>query len=540
MDESAKPESTGAAPASPPASQPARPPRSRFRRWTRRIFKVSAVLFIALVIASIGLRTYYRVVGHGELRAAQAKLDAEEPGWQIGDLQTSREKTRPPENENSAPVVAWVYTLIPNSWQFFAEVRSKSDPDEPRPRNRKLPPSELLIGPHDMAEFQLRAWERLNNRHTEEPATLDKLAESTELARALGLTLRTMPRGYRAIEFKDDPLDVSMEPIDGARRLAKLMWDDAMLAAHSGEPVRGLQAAQAGLNVGRSIGDEPHLISQLVRAACGLVAADATARVLGLTDPKNALDELNDLQRAMLAEAEEPILLVAMRAERAVMHMMFENTDNAKLASFFSAYGKSNEAHSRTERLGRWYLDGFFHRDHAKFLELSSKAVAVAKLPSHQQMEGMQHIKEEIKALRNGTWNRFSYWRCCLFLPAFEKMTESTLRHKAVMATTATAIACERFRLTRGRWPKSLDEIPKDILSTVPLDPFTGKALTLTPLDDGIAVCLVGVEGKGFGGEKPDTGPLGGSDIGCRLYDTKLRGLPPPPDPPTLKDENDP
>src|SRR4051812_43215798 len=108
MDESPKPPEPAHPAATPPGGQPTKP-RSRFRRWTRRVVKTSLILFVVLATLSVCLRTYYRIVGHRELRDATARLDAEEPGWQIAELNSARKQ--PSENENSAPIVARVYAL---------------------------------------------------------------------------------------------------------------------------------------------------------------------------------------------------------------------------------------------------------------------------------------------------------------------------------------------------------------------------------------------------------------------------------------------
>ena len=523
------PPSTPAPPTATPAAPAARP-RSRFRRWTRRLFKIGLVLFVLFVVAVLGLRTTYRVIGARELAAATAKLDAEEPGWRIADITAARDKARPPDDQNSALVVARVRKKIPNGWRFAYESRPNPDQEEKAPRNHKCHLDELLGGENELDEDRFRAWERVNGLPTEEPLTLDNLMESTAEARNLGLTLTAFPRGYRAIEFSDNPFDISLEAEQNTRTVAALMLDDALLAAHANDPARALQAVHAVLNTGRSIGDQPIIISHLVRVACGSIACNAATRTLALTDAKKPIVELGELQSALLTEADEPLLLIALRGERGQMHLAFENINNGKLVAHVLEHGGKMEERSRSDRLAHWLVDGFFHRDHAKYLELSSKAVAIAKLPHHEQQGGMKQLEADVRATVKVWWG-LPYWRSRRLMPAVEKLAESILRYRAELLATATGIACERFRLARGRWPNSLDEIPKDILAAVPTDPYTGKPLTLTKVEGGIAVTSVGdgKRGRGDGDGRTGIGPLGGTDVGCRLYDPALRGLPPLP-----------
>jgi hypothetical protein len=329
------------------------------------------------------------------------------------------------------------------------------------------------------------------------------------------------------------------------------MWDDALLAVHANNPTRAYQAVQAMLNVGRSIGDEPTMFSQLSRAACGTHACNAAMRVLALTDTKQPIAELSEVQSAFLAEADEPLLLCALRGERAFWHLTLENLANGKLEAYVLAHGGQKEKQSVSDRLTNWFIRGFHSGGHAKFLELMTKAVNAAKLPPPEQTAALQAVEDEIHSLRSKRMG-FGY-RLVMLGPPMGKLANATLRTRAVLLAAGAGIACERFRLTRGRWPNTLEEIPKDILPAIPLDPFTGKPITLTKLKDGIAVYSAGSDhperwAKGFGGDKPDTGPLGGSDIGCRLYDPTVRGLPPLPRkpkedpfaPPEPKDEDKP
>ena len=67
--------------------------------------------------------------------------------------------------------------------------------------------------------------------------------------------------------------------------------------------------------------------------------------------------------------------------------------------------------------------------------------------------------------------------------------------------------------------PASLDEIPKDILPAVPLDPFDNRPLRLETTPDGIGVAA-------------SRGPRVKDDrIAFRLWNPDQRNLPPKPDP---------
>jgi hypothetical protein len=523
-----------------PAPVPAKP-RLRFRRWLRRLAKVALVLVVLLVVGGIVFRTTQRALGARELARVQAKLDADEPGWRLEDLAAAHAKTVPPEAENAFAVALRVHALLPREWHLFNR-HGGPEPDDVRPYNRRSRPDDLLSGSHQGIQMRMVPGSVFTKDDfaVKDSEKLNHLFRETHDARELARTLADVPRGGRTVEYGVNPLDADMNPVQNMRSAFALASQDAMEAAHAGDARRALRAARAGLSAARAIGGEPSLISQLVRTAGGKTAADAAVRVLGLLDPKDAAGELAALQTALLVEADVPLLVISMRAERAMWHRILVNLENGMLQEDPLTRIGFRSAQRPAERVAKWVADSYLRHDTAKFLELSSRGVAASTLPFDQRLAALAAIEGELRGF-DTLLARLKYTRTRILFPATEKMAQVFLLHRAALLTAAAGIACERFRLKSGRWPKSLDEVPKDVLAAVPLDPFTGKPLTLTKTDDGIAVTATNApdkgrdRAKGYGGEKPETGPLGGSEIGWRLFDPSARGLPAPP--PKPKDD---
>jgi hypothetical protein len=284
----------------------------------------------------------------------------------------------------------------------------------------------------------------------------------------------------------------------------------------------------------------------LVRAACGQIAAASCIRILALVDSKTSISELAELQTAFAKEAEEPLLLYALRGERAVWHLTLENIDNGKLQEYELSQGATRVKRGVQDRVESWLLQGFDPGRQAKFLELMSKSIVAAKFPPHKQLEAIRQVERELKSLRSTLWESFRYYRIGFLFPATELLTEKSLRSRAELVTAVAAIACERFRLSQGRWPTSLNEIPKELLPAIPTDPFNGEPIRLAKQPDGIVVFSVGLEeSKDAFDKKPHIGPLGGQEVGWQLYDPEHRGLPALPYMPRPKaepksDENEP
>ena len=85
-------------------------------------------------------------------------------------------------------------------------------------------------------------------------------------------------------------------------------------------------------------------------------------------------------------------------------------------------------------------------------------------------------------------------------------------------------IACERYRLKHGRWPKSLDDLADFGFAKTPVDPFDGQPLRYLIEADGVIIYSVGKNGIDDGG---DTHRREGTaeDVGCRLWNPARRRI---------------
>ncbi|MBN9117807.1 MAG: hypothetical protein J0I06_01335 [Planctomycetes bacterium] len=470
--------------------------RSWARRWFRRVVLALPVVFVLLLVSLFAARAYFRAIGQRALAAEMTRLDAEDPGWRFDDLMTAREKAAPSEDENSAVVVRRVRGLMPTEWNDWVTWQPAPAADaEPPPFNRR---------------------QRL------EDLTRDaELAAATRPARDLGLTLRFHPRGYHVVTVEG--ILIKLDETIEARRVAHLMRTDAVLAAQEGDAVRGLRAAHAVLNTGRSIGDEPSLLSSIVHFACGTMAAEAAVRVLAITDPQNAAPELAALQVALEAELDEPVLVNGLRGERAVYDRFLGRVEDGALGA--DALARMGEMKPTSEgRVALYLRRGFIPEDHRRFLRFMSDFIAAAKGPPHERLRAAERVEAEIRADRD-----LRYPFHGILLPTVRKPIEASLQYRAELLSVTTLIACERFRLKHGRWPAALAELPKDLLPTVPIDPYNGEPMRFAKLDDGITVYSTGPGPNTDRNKQRRNNPLGGAELGWRLYDPNRRGLPPLP-----------
>ncbi|MBY0461004.1 MAG: hypothetical protein K2V38_27095, partial [Gemmataceae bacterium] len=99
----------------------------------------------------------------------------------------------------------------------------------------------------------------------------------------------------------------------------------------------------------------------------------------------------------------------------------------------------------------------------------------------------------------------------------------------ALLRVTATAVACERFRLKHRRFPTTLTDLTPDFLTAVPTDPHTGKSLLYKPAAFNPVVYATGPDGIDNGGANLDPKAENGGDIGFLLFNPQFRRQPPMP-----------
>jgi hypothetical protein len=462
-----------------PAPVPVAPPRRRWRRWVL----LGLALLLAAVVGGYLVLDYTR---ERDLNEAVAEADRLDPGWRFDDLEAARADV--PAAENGAALVLAAAAKMPGAWPA-PPAAGGLGLDE---RLADLAPSERP----DDADLKLLRTE------------LGRVAGALDVARDLA----DHPRGRHTVAWSGDLISTSMVHAQQVREVAVMLALDARLRALDGDPEGALRSCRAALNAGRSLGDEPLPISQVIRVSCAIQALRALEVVLaqGSASPKS----LEELQRALAEEAEEPLQLTAARGERVFFYY--------SLAGFRS--GRVNRANYglRSSFLGPTgdnIIDGTRARAcQAAYLHYDNELVEIAKLPAEEQQERLKALKPPAQRLP-------------LLLDALSRgndgpsWSQAFHRAKAELRCAAVALAAERYRVAKGQWPEKLDVLVPDYLPAVPADPFDGKPLRLRRTEDGIMVYSVGSDGADNGGnlDRKD-GKAPGTDLGFRLWDAARRG----------------
>jgi hypothetical protein len=456
---------------------------------------------IAAVVAAVATPFWAVYWAGSRLWAAVAVADRDDPHWRLADLMAAREAV--PDAVNGAIPVAEAAAKLPNPW----------------------PPAP---GPAEAAgELTFRAaFDRATN--AEGPARLDDETLAvlrTELAvradaLAVARKLAGFARGRLEVVIAPNILDTKYEETNDARRVARLLQADAIVAAHDGRPDDAIAACRAMLGVGRTIGDEPGEIPQLVRGAIDRASVHTILATLAWGEP--SAEALAAAERDVLTALAEPIERHALGGERALSFEMFERfkSDPSLLSS--------DKDKPTPGFLSVAWLP-FLAWQQVLLLEWSNELAAIAERPTPEWLPAVAEWQARFEAREASRVSSGFGVLAFLLAPTSADMFEHWMSRRAYLGTAAIILAAERRRMETGEWPGALAEIPMDTLPEPPLDPYTEEPFRLRHAEGRLRVYSPGPNLKDEGGAydlKTWKDKIGRDDVGTYAYDPELRGRP--------------
>jgi hypothetical protein len=486
-------------------------PRRR-RRWPWLLLAP-----LLLVGGAFGYYFYARQAADREVAEAVAETDRLDPAWRLEEIEQKR-KTYAPE-ENAAETVLAAYRLLPRNWPLpvAGAPAGAAVPDggaaEPAGMGQVAPLDDRVSGLPPEVQIN-EALVRDLRAELARDGVKDALAATERLSRQTG--------GRYAVAWGPNPMMANL-PCQEVRPVSTLLRLQAALQTQDGQADDTLATARRIIIAGRSLGDEPTLISQLVRVATHAVAVQVIERALAQGLP--SAEALAQTQRLLAEDAAEPLLLYAFRGERALQHRFLEGFTSRDPA----VVGTPNGWRARVESL---YMSQKMRRYHPIMLRFFQKAVEIARHEPEEQAEELRRLEEDVEKAGGA---RGGEELISLLMPALGKVGAAFRRDRAVLRTAIIGLALERYRLEKGYWPKELTELVPAYLPAVPCDPFDGRETRYKTLPDGVIVYSVGPDGQDDGGalnRKNVVAP--GTDLGFRLWDVTARrqaaaeALPPP------------
>lgn len=477
--------------------------RSAFHSPGFRWFVVAPSMLAAFV-ASFLFVTFHlmRAAAIPKREKVVAELDATDPNWRTTALTDARNAKLPPPEQNAAELAHQARQKVSKAFRDW-EGKSPSANWRGDVTNPHLPHKA------DIADTSKQ---------------LHKVREAVEAAR----NVRHVPGGGFHFEYKEPTLlATSLDRQQHLRQVMSLLSYDAAVRAYDRDGNGSLESCLAILAVARGLGDEPTLISQLIRIAGDAICVGATERTLCWTDGCGDA-KLAEIDAAFAKEAAEPRLLYGLRGERAVFFRICENIDSGS----FDMNAAVNLMGPQVPSPIGLYVRAQLPEEQAVGLEMFNRLIAAAGKPAGKERSAaLAEIEDEFtrRIVRRRIGPVPVHLLLGLLMPAIYKIQESDTRIVAQLNAARVAIACERHRLKTGAYPATLDELPKELLAEVPADPFSGKPILYKKLDDGAVAYSTSYDGLDDGAKKLDPKNEKGNDIGFRLWTPEHRRKPPLP-----------
>jgi ABC-type transport system involved in multi-copper enzyme maturation permease subunit len=474
----------------PPSLRPRRP-------WRYRL--VPIVLALAPLGVMLAIFFHHAIDAEERWQNAVADTDRLDPGWRWEDLEAKRQVI--PDEENSG--------LLLTRWH-------KTSPFRDGYANWPGPEFEQLFQVDPEPQFQL------NEAQTKFLIQLlAKVPQPLDEARKLA----DMPRGRHPLVMSKDDFWPLLDSTQKTREMANFLGYDVWLRAQQGDIDGALASCRGILNAERSIGDEPTLISMLVRVAIRAIAIRKIERTLAQGEASE--EALKTLQVLLELEEAEVLLLNAMRGERSLSDRILRAMEKKgnSLSSMEAIFGAGGGGQSAALEQLRMFFSSPLKSQRAALLRYNNQMVEIAKVPSEQQPALLTQMNATMA-------NQPVLVR--MLAASVDKVAAAGRRSQAELRSAVVMIAVDRFRLKYHRWPNKLEELVPEFLPRIPIDPWDGMRLRYrfkqTKDLSGVVIYSVGPDRRDDGGNIQITNPLtAGTDIGVRLWDVSKRRQPAPP-----------
>lgn len=462
------------------------------------------LLILMVLIAVLGTVMTMRYLAQRRVTALQTELDRTDPGWRLIELEAQRPIV--PDAQNNASEITAAYALLPAPWPDWKLYVKGSEPALQIEEEQILGVSfENLTPAARLHEKQLVALR----------GELGRAAQAREAA----LILAKMPRGRFSIAMKPDVVSTLLPHIENIHRVKDLLVKDALLRIEDKDLVGAATSCRALVHLGRSVAEEPMLVSQLSYLTVRLQAMRLMERLLAQGELSDK--DLVPLQLLLKEEAAANPFLTGALADRAATNQMLTAVRNGDLPlqrflEMVNTTGQLSVEDVVLIGLQVGHLEGY----HRRALEHLTEGVRIARLPSQEQLAALKAWDEAYKRLPT------IVARLCTNPMRFG---ETVLRNNALTRCALVAVALERFRLANQRWPANLDELTPKYLAQLPTDPFTGQPLRYRPAPTGVVVYSVSLDGNDDSGNLSVDGCISNSDLGMQLWNVDQRRQPAKP-----------
>ncbi|MCX6991889.1 MAG: hypothetical protein NT011_01975 [Kiritimatiellaeota bacterium] len=262
-----------------------------------------------------------------------------------------------------------------------------------------------------------------------------------------------------------------------------------------------------GLQLSNKLSDEPILITQAWRIVFDLFLTEELERIA------NASELPTEQTQALIAElslhTDRAPWSKAMDQERLGVGMRFYDHLMHSAATEFLSFFYSLEPSPNVRWILNWtvtpVLRPLIKKDYVVYLKLISEIQRRFELPYYQIADVLKQKPIDKQIPRYAFITRLS-------LPNFDKISVKVTQHQAQMEICRVGLALKLFEQKNGAYPDTLNKLAPEFLDTIPVDPFTGKALIYRKAKAGFILYSLGPNLQDDNGTPPtpkwdDKGP---------------------------------
>jgi hypothetical protein len=452
------------------------------RKWIPRGIAIAVAAGIISSVVIVGLREQERKSSEEELAAAVTSIEAHDPDWQWDGFVARL--PRPEDAKNGSKVAVEVKRLLPANW------------------TEQLRNEDWL---KQLCETPVNALPK--------PEIIDSLRKETERMRAAldaARRFRNCPAGLRENPQPPRPgrgaLDeLEIDPTEAREGSLLLLEMDNFLAIASRNDNHVSDNLLACLNVSRSIGPDPFLVSQVRRRSLRRKATSALERSLATIQ---SFEGLKQIHEAWSEDAEEPLFYHAVRGDRALYGTVTLNLLSGRIDLSEAAKRTGSERFLLEREFNSWRRRATIPNDLALYLRWTQVAEQVSRLPVEKQHAASAGLPQVPFAREYNLSSSRTV--------ALESNMVWFADSAGLMRCAVAGIACERYRLRFGKWPKSLSDLCPDYLAAVPIDPSSGKPVRLIADQHGLVIRAGSVGSK--------EGIIADEGIAFQLWNPENRG----------------
>jgi hypothetical protein len=318
------------------------------------------------------------------------------------------------------------------------------------------------------------------------------LAEHQASLRLL-LTAPITGRSRYPIHLPDGPATL-LPHLAKVKQGVSLLSAEALLHATDDDAEQATRGFLAAGRLADSLGEEPLVISQLVRYVCWAILLPRLERALSLVPFTES--QLAELQ-GIIEAAERPGAAARGWAGEQAMNLSIYNERKMMLALFREMQSSHGQAGDLVAMAGMnlYRLTGLMTKDKAYFCEAMGRQLAAFELPYPARFAATSRL-----AASNGVPNHL-YILSQMLLPALGTAHIRDADHTALVRVAATALAIERFRLAHtNALPVNLEQLTPTCCKSVPSDPYDGQPLRYKTHGASHVVYSIGSDGQDDGG----------------------------------------